>query len=154
MQQTPEGRYEHFARIVEGLSAIEHLIMPLPSHHNIRVAYDKLCEEASDYLAMARERNMIENGWIYGEYAPSPNVHPDCTDPELRRPVVVCIISKDEADVDLYTVGPFPMDIHDSIEEPQTVESEEELMSFIKENYESFTVTRPMPFAIREDNDA
>ena len=150
MEQTAEGRYEHFARVVEGLSAIEHLIMPLPAHHDIRVAYDKLCEEASDYLAIARERNLSQNGWVYGEYAPSPNIHPDHTDPNLRRGVVVCIISKEEEDVDLYTVGPFPMDVEKGPGEPQTVKSEEELMSFIKENYESFTTTRPMPFATRE----
>lgn len=152
MEQTAEGRYEHFARVVEGLSAIEHLIMPLPAHHDIRAAYDKLGEEASEYLAMARERNMIENGWIYGEYAPSPNIHPDHTDPNLRRGVVVCIISKDEADVDLYTVGPFPMDVDDGMTGSRTVGSEEGLMSFIQENYDSFTVVRPMPFATREDD--
>lgn len=150
MDQTAEGRYEHFSRIVEGLCAIEHLIIPLPEHHDIREIYKKLCDQASEYHAMARERNMMENEWVYGEETPSPKIHPDHTDKDLRCGVIVCIVDKDDSDVDLYTVGPFPMDVEDpTLGEIKTIESEEDLMEFIEENYESFTTTRPMPFATR-----
>lgn len=111
-------------------------------------ASDRLRDEVLEELADSREENLTENGWSHQQDL-SSLIHPDYTDPEKRRPVLVGIVSPAEADIEVETIGPFPM----TVEEPEsggrlTLYSEEELTEHFRGLYgEMFTTIRPMLLA-------
>jgi hypothetical protein len=86
MKRTTEGRYEQLVRITEGLSTIEHLVLPLNPGGPVRDTYYTLVDEASASLPSARERNFSENGWVYGEEIPSRTYTPTTLIPTSGAP--------------------------------------------------------------------
>lgn len=110
-------------------------------------AFDKIRDEVIEELASSREENLSENGWTYQQDL-SPLIHPDYTDPEKRRAVVVGIAGTDECDLALETAGPFPMAVEGEEGKPLTVNNEDELIEHFRSLYgDAVSTIRPMPFA-------
>lgn len=111
-------------------------------------AFDKLRREVIEELASSREENFSENGLTHQQDL-SPLIHPDCTDPDQRRAVLIGIVCPAEADIEVETVGPFPMTVEDPVGGGRlTLRSEGELTEHFRNLYgEMFATVRPMPFA-------
>lgn len=143
---TLERSYEHAERIVAGLSAIEHLFMPLPPAHPVRSALDALAHAASEHHALARELNMKENGWVYGEDTPSPRIHPDYVDAALLpHPYVAVVDTEHATEIAIHPAGPFPMEVGDHDGEPLIVGSEEDLVGFLRATSPAYARVSPTP---------
>lgn len=143
-----EREYTEAARLMAGLYAIEHLIEHYPPSSEVGAAYDTFADAASEAYALAREANLSENEWAYNE-DPSPLIHPDYTDPGKRRSVVVAIVDAEEGDLQIETVGPFPMYVEDPDDSSvHTIHTEDELLEHYRGMYgDAVTTIRPMPFA-------
>lgn len=153
-KNTAEREYTDAGRLMAGLYAIEHLIDNYASSLPVGNAYDKLLEAVRAEYQRARDRNLAENGWVFEE-ALSPLINPVFTDPGRRRAVVVAVVNAEEADLEIATVGPFPMVVegHDG-EASRTVRSEEELVRHFEDIHGgAVTTIRPMPFASRRSSE-
>jgi hypothetical protein len=152
-----EQRYTGAARLMQGLAAIKHLTTG--AGPDIRRAFEDLVDAATGEEASAREANLIENDWAYGEAGPSPLMHPDYTDPSKRRAVIVGIIDAEEADLHVETVGPFPMAVEDPTSSEEgtatVIVNEGELLEHFHALYGgAMTTIRPMPCATAPDKTA
>lgn len=141
-----ERNYTGAARLVAGLSAIRHLVDG--GSADVKIAYEDLVDAVSEDEAIHRERNLCENNWAYGEGEPSPLIHPDYTDPGKSRKLIVGVISAEEADIEIETIGPFPMGVEYDAE-IITINSEDELFEHFHQRYGGqVTTVSPMPFAV------
>lgn len=154
-EQNPvtERYYTRAGRLVQGLSAIEHLVLPY-GPGPIAEAFYKLLDAATEEYASLQMDNEKENAWVYQD-PPSPLIHPDYTDPDKRREVLVGIIDASEADIELHTCGPYPfwieqIDPNDEEQQPTCIRGEDELRDYAARNFESYTFVSPMPFAVGE----
>lgn len=110
-------------------------------------AFDRLRDEVLEELASSREENLAENGWSHQQDL-SPLIHPDYTDPDERRPVVVAVVDPGECDLEAETAGPFPMTVEGEDGAAVTLHSEQELLAHFRDLYgERVTTIRPLPFA-------
>lgn len=149
-----EQRYTGAARLLEGLAAIKQLT--IGAGPDVGRAFEDLVDAATGEEASAREANLIENDWAYGEAGPSPLIHPDYTDPSKRRAVIVGIIDAEEGDLHVETVGPFPMAVEDPTGPDEgaatVILNEGELLEHFHALYGgAMTTIRPMPSATAPD---
>lgn len=126
---------------------MEPLLAPYRMNGPVCSAFDRLRDEVLEELASSREENLGENGWAYQRDL-SPLIHPDYTDPDKRRAVVVGIVDADECDLAVETAGPFPMAVEGEDGSALIINSEQELLAHFGRLYgERVTTIRPMPFA-------